>query len=285
MSQGVIDIRSITSNLEERVPGLWSSPAGRPVSYPSGGNRELRDVDEHSFWYLHRNRCIVELVRRFKPDGAIFDVGGGNGTVSRALTQAGFTALVVEPDADGARSAHARGLRPVVCSTVADAGFRAGIAAAVGLFDVIEHIEDDAAFLDSLREVLRPGGRLYISAPAFHALWSFEDEYAGHFRRYTIAELQQTLHRAGYTVDFATYIFSMTPPAVLLFRTLPSVFGVRRHIAPSLEHQPGGRAVARLAARLLAFETAAVRRGIALPFGGSCLVAAHATATPSSARV
>jgi SAM-dependent methyltransferase len=251
------------------------------VSYPAAGNRELRDIDEHSFWYLHRNHCIIELVRRFNPHGDIFDVGGGNGTVSRALTQAGFASLVVEPDAEGARSAYARGLRPVICSTVADAGFRAGSAAAVGLFDVIEHIEDDVTFLDSLRELLRPGGRLYISAPAYKGLWSFEDEYAGHFRRYTLAQLDRTLQRAGYLVDFATYIFSMTLPAVLLFRTVPSLFGMRRHLAPSREHQPGGRVVASVVERLFAFEAVAIRYGIPLPFGGSCLFAAHAITTSS----
>jgi 2-polyprenyl-3-methyl-5-hydroxy-6-metoxy-1,4-benzoquinol methylase len=272
----MIRIQDIASNLEESEPGLWLSQSAGLVSYPEDGNRECREVEDLSFWFRHRNRCIIELVRRFDPGGTIFDIGGGNGVVAHALTHAGFEVVVVEPRIEGARGALERGLRPVICATAADAGFRPSSAAAIGLFDVVEHVENDVEFLRDVRALLRPQGRLYITVPAYQLLWSREDDYAGHHRRYSVGTLRQTLRSAGFAVEYSTYIFSVLPFAIVPFRTIPALLGLRRHASLSREHQPGGTKVTSLIERMLAFEGKAIRRGVSLPIGSSCVVVARA---------
>jgi SAM-dependent methyltransferase len=55
--------------------------------------------------------------------------------------------------------------------------------------DVLEHIEDDAAELDSVAKHIRPGGHLIVLSPAYQALYSPFDEALGHYRRYNRSTL------------------------------------------------------------------------------------------------
>jgi SAM-dependent methyltransferase len=64
--------------------------------------------------------------------------------------------------------------------------------------EVMEHIEDDAAFLRRLHQLLQDGGQLMLSVPAHMRCWSYSDEAVGHFRRYERLELKQLLQAAGF---------------------------------------------------------------------------------------
>lgn len=82
-----------------------------------------------------------------------------------------------------------------------DASFDRIIAA-----EVLEHIDDDAGALRELVRVLRPGGTIATTVPAFlpeRVCWALTDEYhapfvpGGHVRIYTKAELRNRLVTAG----------------------------------------------------------------------------------------
>lgn len=66
--------------------------------------------------------------------------------------------------------------------------------------EVLEHIEDDAAALESIRGNLKMGGHLILSVPCRRSLWDIGDEYAGHLRRYEADELGQLLSMTGYQI-------------------------------------------------------------------------------------
>ena len=210
-------------------------------------------------------------------------MGGGNGSVSKALEQHGLDTVVLEPGPDGAQNARRRGLRNVVCATLEEARFAAEAFGAIGLFDVVEHLADDAAILREARRVLRPGGALCITVPAYRWLWSAQDELAGHHRRYTLRGLRALLGRSGYAVRFATYCFAPLTVPVLLARSLPyRLFGRRtREIEDSAVQQHVPSPLARRAMDgLLALELAQIQRGHVVPFGTSCLAVAVKTADP-----
>ena len=79
-------------------------------------------------------------------------------------------------------------------------------------FDVIEHVEPEHAILDELARVLRPGGRLLVSVPAYNWAWSDHDTVNGHYRRYTRPRLVAAVERTGLRVDRATYAFAAVFP-------------------------------------------------------------------------
>lgn len=67
----------------------------------------------------------------------------------------------------------------------------------VVLFDVLEHIEEPAAFLRDCLFLAKPGGWIFINVPAFESLRSEYDEAVGHLRRYDRAMLEAALRAAG----------------------------------------------------------------------------------------
>jgi SAM-dependent methyltransferase len=73
--------------------------------------------------------------------------------------------------------------------------------------EVLEHIDDDQAALHEIARILRPGGLLAVTVPAWlpeRICWRLSDDYhnvpGGHVRIYTRPELEAKLRRAGLTV-------------------------------------------------------------------------------------
>src|SRR5262245_40212962 len=63
------------------------------------------------------------------------------------------------------RNAVKRGKRQVVHSTLVDAGVLTKTLRAVGLFDVIEHIQNDYGLLARTSQLMIPSGTIYITVP------------------------------------------------------------------------------------------------------------------------
>ena len=247
-----------------------------PVDYPEEGHEWCLAVEDDSWWFQHRNRVLVHLMRRFPPAQPLYDVGGGNGVVAAALRDAGIRAIVVEPGATGAANARRRGLEAIQ-ATLADSGAAPGTIGSIGVFDVVEHIADDTAFLAHLAEMLAPGGRLYVTVPAYQSLWSSEDVLAKHYRRYTASGLRAALRRARLVVEHASYIFGFLPVPVLLFRTIPHRLGRSRPpSAQGVQSDHGGSPLTRrILGGVLALERSAIRALGGLPFGGSVVAVAR----------
>jgi SAM-dependent methyltransferase len=276
-----MDLYDIAPGLSLDPAGYWLSPEQVKISYPPDGNDNCLTMEEASFWFTHRNRAIIAAVRRHPPAGGpIFDVGAGNGYVSQALETAGFPTIAIEPNRAGAGNAAARHVSHVVCGSLPSKAFRTGTAGAIGLFDVLEHVEADRDFLQALRPYLKSKGRLYLTTPAFPRLWSENDVRAGHFRRYTIAALAAVVAAAGYRVEYATYVFWCLPLPIFLFRTLRTKLNADcSRTSPRREHTLGNATLRRLAGLGFSFEIGRIARGASIPFGGSCLLVAAATSS------
>ena len=270
-----VDLAAFADGLALDADGVWRSGAELKVDYPAGGHDFLADVEDASFWVSHRLKSIGLLVNQWPPSGPLFDIGGGNGVVSASLHEAGVEVVLVEPGADGVRRARARGLPTVVQAGLRTAGFLSGALPAVGMFDVLEHIEDDVGTLAWLARVIRPSGRLYLTVPALPWLWSVEDEHLGHHRRYTQAKLVRLVTEAGFEVDLASYLFAPLVGPVLLLRSLPSALGLRRssHRLQRVEHRGGG--IAWALSPLLALERARLRSRRPIPLGTSVVLVAR----------
>jgi SAM-dependent methyltransferase len=148
-----------------------------------------------------------------------------------------------------------------------------------GLFDVLEHIEDDKAALEGLHRSITPGGRLYLAVPAFQKLWARDDIEAGHFRRYTKKSLTAVVEEAGFEVERVTYFFSVLVLPVFLLRALPYRLKLDRPRAPgdtgAAAHSLPDNAAGRFIARMLDRERRAIEQGRGPSFGTSIMLAAR----------
>ncbi len=258
--------------IPKNIPNIYDD-----ISYPKDGNVDCFNIEECSFWFKHRNNCLVEVFKRFPPEGTLYDIGGGNGYVALGLKNNGFDTILVEPGIEGARNARSRGLSPVICSTLEDVGFKKETIPAIGLFDILEHINDDTEYLKKIKSFLINNGRLYLTVPAYRILWSTEDDLAGHYRRYTLKELTQEIKSIGYEIDYATYFFSILPLPIFLFRTIPSKIKFRQKSIfkqVQKEHNPRQKILSYLLNWYLKKELPKIKKD-KINFGASCLIVAR----------
>lgn len=271
-------IEEFSSNLFRNDEGIYVSPGISQVSYAAEGHAECFGVEDTSFWFRHRNNCIAHMVANHPfSGGPLLDIGGGNGYVAQRLSSEGHDVVLVEPGPIGARNARLhRGLDSVVCSTVEEAGFRPATFGAIGMFDVIEHIEHDRDFLEFTSSLLTPDGRLYLTVPCHQWLWSRADVDAGHFRRHTEASLE-TLLGGLFKIDFLSYFFRPLVLPQFLLRAIPFRLGIGANsgvMSTEAEHGSGNGLAVRTLNRLLDHEARSIANDRAIAFGASCLVAA-----------
>ena len=277
----MIDLATVATNLVQNTTGVWVARDQRAVSYPASGNDACFAVEDTSFWFRHRNRVISHFVTTLSPTDTFFDIGGGNGCVSLALQEAGIDVVLLEPGASGVRNAVKRGVKTVVQATLEDAGFTPNSIPSAGLFDVLEHIGHELDFLRSLYTHLQPTGNLYVTVPAYNALWSVDDVDAGHFRRYTARSLTSALEEAGFKIEYCSYVFSFLVPAILLLRSIPGHMGLRKAVSAATtqkEHSRGPGISGAIVEKCLSVELNRIRKGKGVPFGSSCLAVATKSA-------
>jgi SAM-dependent methyltransferase len=190
----------------------------------------LAAVECTHWFYRGKRRIVLHWLERLGlPSGSdqlIVDVGAGTGILLGEL-QAGYRALGVEYSPVGLTYARTKTTAPLLAGSAKAlplAGNRAGAAIAL---DVIEHIDDDYRALDEIARVVRPGGFVIISVPAFQSLWSDWDIALGHFRRYTRGSLLKVVDRCHLAVRHLAYINWLAFLPILVYRRWRFLFPSR----------------------------------------------------------
>ena len=275
----IVDMKQFAENIFLSDNGIWNAAKHDDLKFSENDETDWLLIEQTSFWYAHRNRCYCEFLKLFPPKGVLFEIGAGNGSVSIALQEAGFSIVAIEPTVKLARHAKLRGVEHVMCANIESAKFKRGALENVGMFDVLEHIQDDESFLTALHDLMPLGGRFYCAVPAMPILWSKEDDAAEHIRRYTISSLSRRLLRAGFKIEYSTYYFYVLFIPVLFFRALPSFMRLRsprKHELSFREHHIKSKCLARLLEHFLSQEIKLFRKGGKQLIGASCIIIASA---------
>lgn len=254
--------------------GIWFSEKNTNVSYPDIGHDECFMIEDNSFWFNHRNNCIITAIKNYPPNGPIMDIGGGNGYVSLGLNKKDFNTILVEPGIKGILNAKNRGVQNLVCSSLEDMKLEKDIVPAFALFDVLEHIEDDVLFLKQLHELLTEDGLLYLTIPAYQFLWSNEDSGAGHHRRYSLNSIVNKLNKVGFEIKYSTYIFSIVPFPIFLSRTIPSKLSIKKRKNIKKDHVLKSSNKNSILNLVWHKEIQKIKENKKMSFGGSCLIVA-----------
>ncbi len=233
--------------------------------------------EERHWWFLGRRKVILSLVDRFyrsRSNLVILDIGSGAGGTLRELERYG-SAVGVDISSRAVDYCRNRGCRRLVRVGERNLPFAPGVFDLIVALDVIEHIEDDRAALGDYRRLLKPGGRLLLTVPAYQWLWSWHDQVNHHRRRYTALSLRAALREAGLIPERLSYycFFLFFPVALvrILEKFLARLIGHRREDL-AFRVPPGP--VNGLLTNLFAAERHWLRRW-GFPFGSSLLVVAR----------
>lgn len=241
------------------------------ISYPQSGHDGSFEIEDNSFWFKSRNKVIGYITECLGIGSSFVDVGGGNGYVSQFLKNRNrdVTVSLIEPGQNGCNNAQKRNIDHVYNDTIDKVDIKVD---SLGLFDVIEHIEEPVIFLKDCKEKLNDNGKLYITVPAYNTLWSEEDIYAGHFRRYTLKTIRHELNQAGFEVIYSSYFFVFLLPFIFLLRSIPYKLGKKQVNNASNDHKSGLTGL--IIEKILDIELLFLKTGITLPFGASIIICA-----------
>jgi SAM-dependent methyltransferase len=153
---------------------------------------------------------------------------------------------------------------------------------AVTALDVIEHNEDDLAILTDSHRVLKPGGHMIITVPAFMWLWTHNDDLNAHVRRYTARELRQKLTQTGFEVNRITYNNFFIFPLAAFLLLIRQASGAKPELAShhvddeeyQVEMEPTSPTVNNVLTQVGKVEAGLISK-INLPFGTSLIAIAE----------
>jgi len=187
----------------------------------------MRVLQEGHWWFEGRRRILTRLIGDLGLPwpAKVLEVGCGPGGNLAMLKQFGeVTAL--EPDeasrlyaAEHAGVAVEGGLLPDGLP-FAPASFDLVCA-----FDVIEHVDEDAASVAALGRLLKPGGYLATTVPGQPWMWSRHDEAHHHKRRYRLRDYRRLFESAGLQVARASHFNTLLFPPIAAVRAVKMATG------------------------------------------------------------
>jgi hypothetical protein len=180
-----------------------------------GLERHLAHQIEHGrefFWHRLRWAVVSHYLPRER--FTLVDVGAGVGLLGEFLR-------------DGRPQARYRFVEPITFleqhleqryGTAANARDEARYEGArvVTLLDVLEHQQDDRAFMADLAGRLDDGATLVVTVPAGAYLWSGWDVALGHYRRYDGDSFRRAIAGLPLRLDELSYLFPELVPLALV---------------------------------------------------------------------
>lgn len=259
------------AGFESYAPELAASISG----FDPANFSVLAAAENSNFWFRSRNLLIQQAVNDYFPGArSMLEIGCGTGYVLSGLAAAfpGMRLVGSEALVEGLGFAATRVPQAALVQMDARRIPYTAEFELIGAFDVIEHIEEDEQVLAEIHRALIPGGVALFTVPQHPSLWSKQDEFAGHVRRYSRGELETKLRNAGFRILRSTSFVTLLLP--LLYASRRRSNGIAEERGGSEELNPP-HAVNSLLYGLMSLERALLRVGINLPVGGSRLVIAQ----------
>lgn len=235
----------------------------------------MHAMEDWYWWFVARRAAAARFLRDYAPPERplrILDAGCGTGgmlDLYRGWSDADACGVDVSPDA--LSFSRQRGHGRLAGSDLTLLPFRSGTFDVVTALDVIEHVADDSRAVEEISRVLRPGGILVASVPAYPFLWSSHDEALHHHRRYHMRQFRDLLQASGMRVERETHLVAA------LFPLAAAVRLATRHRKPGSHESTLPRMPPVVNQALIWIQSAelAVASRAPLPFGLSVLAVAR----------
>jgi SAM-dependent methyltransferase len=188
----------------------------------------MAELDGRHWWYRARRDILADLITRkirLAEGARILEIGCGTGHNLEMLQRFG-RADGIEIDPAARALAEQRLGRPIASAPLPElTGVADGAYDLVALLDVLEHVEQDEAALQSIARKLKAGGKVLITVPAHPWMWSAHDEVNHHKRRYTRKALRKVIGDAGLDLELLSWFNSLLFPLAAAARVAGRVTG------------------------------------------------------------
>lgn len=182
---------------------------------------DMFKLEQNHWWFAAKHRIVLSMLQRAVPIGParprVADLGCGCGRMLQLLADR-YEATGVDASPLAVEFAKERNVQVLQGSLPDDLPLTPGSFDAVLMLDVLEHLDDDVACASAAGKLLKPGGAFLLTVPAYQWLYGPRDVAHHHRRRYTRAQLNSVLSRAGLRVQYCSYYNTILFPLALVQR-------------------------------------------------------------------
>ena len=142
--------------------------------------------------------CLDRLIDRQQLKPPFLDMACGIGDVSTHLAKQGWHGKAIDISEKAIiRARHNLAIFNNVSVEQKDLFSETNSFSTILALDILEHVEDDLALLRKICSLLEDDGFLVMTVPSNPREWRWDDDFYGHFRRYTVDEVKQKLRAAN----------------------------------------------------------------------------------------
>jgi SAM-dependent methyltransferase len=227
---------------------------------------------ESDYWYFVGLRAIISTLLEVSVGqaklGRVLDVGCGTGALLDELEPRCAELWGVDISPEALEFCRERGHKNLILTSATTLPFDDGYFDLVTAIGLIEHIEDDEAFINETRRVLKRGGTAILMTSSFPFLWSMHDVANEHIRRYYLRDFNRKMSDAGFTVIRSSHVnFVLFPALAVMLMGHRLLYGLKAAQPERILPVPPKPINAALTA-ILRFEARLIRR-LCLPWGVS----------------
>ncbi|MFC1569031.1 class I SAM-dependent methyltransferase [bacterium] len=162
--------------------------------------------------------CLEKMIDRYHVSPPFLDVGCGIGDVSQSLAIKGWQGKAIDISEPAIRQARETlSSFPKIQTEHKSVFDEKKIYHTILLLDVLEHFEDDTTVLEHISVLLSETGHVILCVPSNPKEWRWDDDYYGHYRRYTSETITKKLQQAGLT---PCLMWDVTFPVFYIMRKL-----------------------------------------------------------------
>lgn len=198
--------------------------------------KKYHEIEKKHWWFVSRREYVKSLIRGFRKNASVLDIGCSSGILIEELEELGFkreNISGIDISEVAIRNCHEKGFINTSIQDATKPTFDKKFDIIIAS-DCLEHIENHEEAAKNWRNLLNEGGLLIVFVPAFEFLWSDHDVANHHYRRYTYPQLKNVLFAEDFEIKEHGYwnIFLFFP--VVVVRFLKNMFSTKD--SPNTEH-------------------------------------------------
>jgi SAM-dependent methyltransferase len=185
------------------------------------------EIEKQHWWFIGRRQLFGKIINSLVlPQNAnILDIGSSTGTNLRMLADLGQTnmkGLDMSPEAKDFCAE--KGLAEVLLGGIRNIPYEDNSVDLALATDVIEHVDEDDLALIEIFRILKPGGYLLLTVPAFQGLWGIQDDVSQHKRRYRKKGFNDLVKSTGFKIEKSYYFNYILFVPIWITRVLLKIF-------------------------------------------------------------
>jgi SAM-dependent methyltransferase len=186
-------------------------------------------VEAFHWWFVIRRKLLRSILSPLEilKNSAVLEVGCGTGANLRTLRSAGIYGIGLDRSLYALSLVKSKENFPLLAGDLNDLPIKTKSVGLIIAMDVLEHLENDANGIIESYRVLRKGGILILTVPAFKALRGVQDVVTGHKRRYSRKEITRKLRQGGFDILKSSYFNFFLFFPILIARRMIHLLGLK----------------------------------------------------------